>query len=62
MLLLVTTIQIYAERYANEDIDYLGKALSQVGSDREATAPEAEADAEGTDSVEQAGKGVVADG
>jgi predicted PurR-regulated permease PerM len=75
MLLLVTTIQIYAERYANEDIDYLGKALSQVGSDREANAPnagapEAEAGqgpattapAEGTESVEPAGEDAEAGG
>jgi predicted PurR-regulated permease PerM len=55
MLLLVTTIQIYAERYANEDVDYLGKAFNKLGGDGEADAsasdaPEAEAGAEGKDS------------
>ncbi len=42
MLLLVTTIQIYAERYANEDFDYLGKALNRAGSRSEGGVPEAE--------------------
>jgi predicted PurR-regulated permease PerM len=36
MLLLVTTIQVYAERYANEDFGHLGNAISRVGSNREA--------------------------
>jgi predicted PurR-regulated permease PerM len=67
MLLLVTTIQIYAER--------LGEALSRVGNDSEAAAPasgapEAEAGqgpattapAEGTESVEQEGEDAVASG
>jgi hypothetical protein len=40
MLLLVTTIQIYAERYAHEDRDLLGKALSRLGSDGGTTEPE----------------------
>ena len=35
MLLLVTTIEIYAERYAHEDGNYLGDALDRLGSDRE---------------------------
>ncbi len=41
MLLLVTTIDIYAERYAHEDRSLLGEALSRLGNDREAAAPEA---------------------
>jgi predicted PurR-regulated permease PerM len=37
MLLLVTTIQIYAERYAHEDIDMVGEAIKKLGnSDDEA--------------------------
>jgi predicted PurR-regulated permease PerM len=32
MLLLVTTIQIYAERYAHEDKSLLGEALSRLGN------------------------------
>jgi predicted PurR-regulated permease PerM len=36
MLLLVTTVQIYAERYANEDVNLLGEALSRLDNDREA--------------------------
>jgi predicted PurR-regulated permease PerM len=34
MLLLVTTIDIYAEQYANEDKGLLDQALSRLGSDR----------------------------
>jgi predicted PurR-regulated permease PerM len=41
MLLLVTTIEIYAERYAHEDRSLLGEALSRLGNDRGAAAPEA---------------------
>ena len=41
MLLLVTTIEIYAERYAHEDRDYLGEALGKLDNNREAAAPEA---------------------
>ena len=44
MLLLVTTIEIYAERYAHEDSNYLGDALDRLGSDRETAKPEAEAE------------------
>jgi predicted PurR-regulated permease PerM len=75
MLLLVTTIQIYADRYANEDLSYLGKAIDRAGDKDEANAsetdvPEAEAGqgsaaiapAESTDSVEPESKGVAADG
>jgi predicted PurR-regulated permease PerM len=40
MLLLVTTIQIYAERYAHEDKSLLGEALSRLGNASEASAPE----------------------
>jgi predicted PurR-regulated permease PerM len=36
MLLLVTTIQVYAERYANEDFGHLGNAISRGSSNREA--------------------------
>ena len=32
MLLLVTTIQIYAERYANEDVDIVGQALRNLAN------------------------------
>jgi predicted PurR-regulated permease PerM len=32
MLLLVTTIQIYAERYAHEDIDMVGEAIKKLGN------------------------------
>jgi hypothetical protein len=35
---LVTTVQIYAERYANEDISHLGNALSRVDGNRGAAA------------------------
>jgi predicted PurR-regulated permease PerM len=35
MLLLVTTVKIYAERYAHEDGNYLGDALDRLGSDSE---------------------------
>jgi predicted PurR-regulated permease PerM len=34
MLLLVTTIEIYAEQYANEDKGFLDQALNRLGSDR----------------------------
>jgi predicted PurR-regulated permease PerM len=47
MLLLVTTVEIYAERYAHEDRNYLGEALSRLGSDTQADAPGAEAEAKG---------------
>ena len=64
MLLLVTTIEIYAERYAHEDRDYLGEAIGRLDSNREAGAPEAEAgqdnaratsQPEGTDEVKSDG-------
>jgi predicted PurR-regulated permease PerM len=42
MLLLVTTVEIYAERYAHEDRNYLGDALSRLGSDRGIANPEGE--------------------
>jgi predicted PurR-regulated permease PerM len=35
MLLLVTTIEIYAERYAHEDRNVLGEALGKLGKDGE---------------------------
>jgi predicted PurR-regulated permease PerM len=61
MLLLVTTIQIYAERYAHEDRNLLGEALSRLGNASEASAPEAceagmEAGAEGRDRVDSEGR------
>ena len=40
MLLLVTTIQIYAERYAHDDRNLLGEALSRLGNANQASAPE----------------------
>ena len=43
MLLLVTTIEIYAERYAHEDRSLIGGAVSKLGSDRKAAEPDAEA-------------------
>jgi predicted PurR-regulated permease PerM len=43
MLLLVTTIEIYAERYAHEDRSLVGEALSRLGNDSEAVEPGAEA-------------------
>lgn len=36
MLLLVTTVEIYAERYAHDDRDRLGEALGRLGKEREA--------------------------
>jgi predicted PurR-regulated permease PerM len=42
MLLLITTIEIYAERYAHEDRNYLGEALSRLGSGSQADEPGAE--------------------
>ena len=36
MLLLVTTIQIYAERYANEDVDIVGQALRNLANPQDA--------------------------
>ena len=42
MLLLVTTIDIYAERYAREDRNLLGEALGRLGSDRESADSAAE--------------------
>jgi predicted PurR-regulated permease PerM len=61
MLLLVTTIEIYAERYAHEDRNLLGEALSRLDNGGKATAPEAgapgaEAGTESTDSVDAEGK------
>lgn len=44
MLLLVTTIEIYAERYAHEDRNVLGEALSKLGNDRDKAEAGAEAD------------------
>jgi predicted PurR-regulated permease PerM len=44
MLLLVTTIEIYAERYAHEDRSLLGEALGRLGNDRDKAEPGAEAD------------------
>jgi predicted PurR-regulated permease PerM len=46
MLLLVTTIDIYAERYANEDRNVLGEAIGRLGNDGKEAEPKAEADAE----------------
>jgi predicted PurR-regulated permease PerM len=43
MLLLVTTIEIYAERYAHEDRSLLGEALGRLGNDRDEAKPGAEA-------------------
>jgi hypothetical protein len=42
MLLLVTTIEIYAEHYAHEDRSLVDQALKRLGSERgeEETAPE----------------------
>ena len=59
MLLLVTTIEIHAERYAHEDRNLLGEALSRLGnvseaSAPEADAPEAEAESGGADGVDPA--------
>jgi predicted PurR-regulated permease PerM len=48
MLLLVTTIDIYAERYAREDRNLLGEALGRLGSDRD-TAEEHGRNAPGVD-------------
>jgi predicted PurR-regulated permease PerM len=42
MLLLVTTIQIYAERYAHEDIDMVGEAIKRLGNSGEEPEPAAE--------------------
>lgn len=51
MLLLVTTVEIYAERYAHEDRDILGDAVRKLGSEDNATAPTAESGQDGaTDS------------
>jgi predicted PurR-regulated permease PerM len=50
MLLLVTTIQIYAERYAHEDRDLLGEAWSKIGSDGKSA--EVDAEVEGTESTD----------
>jgi predicted PurR-regulated permease PerM len=50
MLLLVTTIQIYAERYAHEDRDLLGEALSRLGNEREGA--EGEVKVKGADSLD----------
>jgi predicted PurR-regulated permease PerM len=61
MLLLVTTIDIYAERYAHEDRGYLGDALSRLDRDRDATAPEAEAGPEGTERVDSESQEQAAD-
>jgi hypothetical protein len=52
MLLLVTTIEIYAERYAHEDRSLLGEAFSKLGNDGKAAEPEAAAGAEGTERVD----------
>jgi hypothetical protein len=61
MLLLVTTIEIYAERYAHEDRGLLSEALSRLGNNRETIEPELEAgqdgaatatEAEGTDKAD----------
>jgi predicted PurR-regulated permease PerM len=51
MLLLVTTIEIYAERYAHEDRNLLGEALSRLGNGSKAAEPDAEAGAEGANRV-----------
>ena len=61
MLLLVTTIQIYAGRYAHEDRNLLGEALSRLGNASEASAPASdelgvEAGAEGRDRVDSEGR------
>jgi predicted PurR-regulated permease PerM len=66
MLLLVTTIEIYAEQYAHEDRNLLGEALRRLDNGRAASAPEAgapgaEAGAEGTDRVDSEGKEQAAD-
>ncbi len=56
MLLLVTTIEIYAERYAHEDRDLLGEAFNKLGNDGEAGEDEVEVEAkvevEGTDKMD----------
>ena len=43
MLLLVTTVQIYAERYAHEDIDMVGEAIKKLGNSEDEAEPTAEA-------------------
>ncbi len=43
MLLLVTTIEIYAERYAHEDRNVLGEAIGKLGSRGEEDEGETEA-------------------
>jgi predicted PurR-regulated permease PerM len=40
MLLLVTTIQVYAERYASEDRSLLDQAFRKLGNDRGAVESE----------------------
>jgi predicted PurR-regulated permease PerM len=69
MLLLVTTIEIYAERYAHEDWSFVGETLNRLGNDRGAAEPEAEVGqdtgttklAEDTGRVDSEGKEQAAD-
>jgi predicted PurR-regulated permease PerM len=66
MLLLATTIEIYAERYAHEDRNLLGEALGRLGDANKASAtasgaPGVEAGAEGPDRVDSEGREQVAD-
>ena len=60
MLLLVTTIEIYAERYAHEDRDLLGEAISRLRDGDRTAEPEAGAGPEATDSVDAEGQDTTA--
>jgi predicted PurR-regulated permease PerM len=60
MLLLVTTIEIYAERYAHEDRDLLGEAIGRLRDGDRAAEPEAGAGPEATDSVDAEGQDTTA--
>jgi predicted PurR-regulated permease PerM len=40
MLLLVTTVEVYAEKYAHEDRNLLGEALGRLGNASKASAPD----------------------
>jgi len=57
MLLLVTTIEIYAEQYANEDKGFLDQALNRLGSDRGAKAAKTADPASSEDKELQAEQG-----
>ncbi|MGD8464241.1 MAG: AI-2E family transporter [Anaerolineae bacterium] len=55
MLLLVTTVEIYAERYAHEDRGLLSEALDRLGEARGPTPDETGTGAEGTDAADSEG-------